>query len=392
MKQCTMYVSIQDTGKIMEAIAAAFRDGTPRLSDDRSQLTVTYKKLFAKHTLTFTLMTSESHPAEFEDMLKGMYAFYYPVETDHPHIKEKLLMQITALNSAVGLVSSKELDPDTMDKVWTAAAEVNGLIFFPSGAILTQGKLLMNPEGESELDDYQVTVSSGLIDGHILVTEAGEARKRRSMELLKEQGVPAIPHLPVLPGDEHITIRTREEIARRAVALCILAMYGASFSSEEVDVGEEKAFTARLIGLYQADDFFTPREQEFLAREHPGLTDAVQFAWMYECYWVLLWALGYVEELQFPGEICDVQTAVDILRESGHYDGFAENARIRTRQEILDEADLIYRYDWACVNARVNGEPAPAGLNDEVVIERHRALNWLIRYMDADWDDVRTDT
>lgn len=27
-----------------------------------------------------------------------------------------------------------------------------------------------------------------------------------------------------------------------------------------------------------------------------------------------------------------------------------------------------------------------------VVAERHHALNWLVRFMDADWDDVDTPT
>ncbi|MGE5701315.1 MAG: DUF4272 domain-containing protein [Clostridia bacterium] len=44
------------------------------------------------------------------------------------------------------------------------------------------------------------------------------------------------------------------------------------------------------------------------------------------------------------------------------------------------------------MEARVNNRQTDEGLNDEIVLERHRALNWVICYMDADWDDVRTDT
>lgn len=114
--------------------------------------------------------------------------------------------------------------------------------------------------------------------------------------------------------------------------------------------------------------------------------------WMYECYWVLLWALGYVETLDFPSDICDVQSAIDCLRLAENYDAFYQNATVRSKTEILDQADLIYRYDWACVDARINNRPVAGGLNDEVVLETHRALNWLVRYMDADWDDVQMDT
>lgn len=47
---------------------------------------------------------------------------------------------------------------------------------------------------------------------------------------------------------------------------------------------------------------------------------------------------------------------------------------LRDIDEILDEADLIYRYDWACVDARMKQLNAPAGLNSSVVVERHGAL------------------
>lgn len=59
--------------------------------------------------------------------------------------------------------------------------------------------------------------------------------------------------------------------------------------------------------------------------------------------------------------------------------------------EILDAADLYYRLHWAAIELRLNGETSPH-VDEGVIRERHRALNWLIRYMDAEWDNVTTDT
>lgn len=106
-----------------------------------------------------------------------------------------------------------------------------------------------------------------------------------------------------------------------------------------------------------------------------------QIAWRHECFWVILWALGYIDELGRPDTICDVKRAVSILRVNGS-DGFLKNANLRPQSEILDAADLIFRYHWAVVDARVNQRDAPAGLD----------LNWLVGYMDQEWDDVSTDT
>ena len=54
--------------------------------------------------------------------------------------------------------------------------------------------------------------------------------------------------------------------------------------------------------------------------------------------------------------------------------------------------DLIFRYDWACVDARIHGTKVEA-VNSEIVYEWHYALNWLVGAEGiTDWDRVRTTT
>jgi hypothetical protein len=146
-----------------------------------------------------------------------------------------------------------------------------------------------------------------------------------------------------------------------------------------------------LIAQYRLAEAFTPKELAFIKDPDPTEHDRTQFAWRYECFWVMLWALGYLDTLPAPDETCDVSKAVGLLRDNGR-EGFLKNAKLRPQQEILDEADLIYRYHWAVVDARVNGGEPPTGVDGGVVMERHYALNWLIGYMDQGWDDISTDT
>ena len=67
---------------------------------------------------------------------------------------------------------------------------------------------------------------------------------------------------------------------------------------------------------------------------------------------------------------------------------------MRTPAEILDEADLIFRMDWACVEARLKNDPSLMGdLFQDVVVERHKGLNWIIgAYGADDWDTVAPHT
>ena len=80
------------------------------------------------------------------------------------------------------------------------------------------------------------------------------------------------------------------------------------------------------------------------------------------------------------------------LREFKSVADMCENTVIRSKKEILDKADLIYRMDWAAVDARIHGMQGPAGLEHGVVQERHKTLNWMICFDDAEWDDVSTPT
>jgi hypothetical protein len=208
------------------------------------------------------------------------------------------------------------------------------------------------------------------------------ARKQRSILQLRSEGVPILESLPRIETVADSKRHSTEEVATRAMALCVVAVKGEGLEQAEVE---------RVVECFQLAGSFTAKERTFIEASAPSQHDRVQCAWQYECYWVMLWALGFIKELDWPGHICDVKWAVDTLRDLGR-DAFVAKARLRPQEELLDATDLIYRYHWACRNAQMNGGEMPAGLDGEVVMERHRALNWLVGYMDQEWDDISTDT
>ena len=161
---------------------------------------------------------------------------------------------------------------------------------------------------------------------------------------------------------------------------------GHSFEGPEA-VGE---YMSALIAEYRLDGCFTPIEQSFIDAIEPDRRDWVQFTWRYECCWVMHWALGYVEQLGPPSTPCDAATTVRLIHDRGR-DGYMAEARLRPQAEILDEADLIYRFHWAVRDAELKGRQVE-GIDPGVAMERHYALNWLIGYADQDWDDISTDT
>ena len=207
-------------------------------------------------------------------------------------------------------------------------------------------------------------------------------RKERSDLRLASEAVPVNRALPAIEGADEVNSRSREEVAWRAMALLVVAAKGEGLEQADID---------EIVENYGLKGHFSPEEAAFIRQSSPSEHDRIQFTWRYEAAWTLLWALGYVEGLEKPTKICDVPRAVAFLQERSP-EQFLADAKLRSTEHILDEADLIYRYHWAVVDARINGRPTPAGLDSGVVMERHYALNWLIGYMDQEWDDISTDT
>jgi hypothetical protein len=212
-------------------------------------------------------------------------------------------------------------------------------------------------------------------------TEA-EARKTRSIALLEAAGVPVLPSLPVIETESTSLRRSETEVAERMIALAIVAVKG---ETGDHDLG------LQLIDQFGAADFLSPAEARFMADPDPSEFDRVQFSWRYEGVWVLLWALGLIEDPGPPSDIADVPRLADLLRDLGT-EGVMAQARLRPQAELLDAADLIYRQHWAVRQADLDGKPPPPGLDPGVVMERHYTLNWLIGYLGQAWDEISTDT
>ena len=218
--------------------------------------------------------------------------------------------------------------------------------------------------------------------------KTAQQRKEASHAILYSQNIKVNEGLPLI--EENIKIRTKKEIVDRAIALCLISVYAEGVCTD-IPIDKIHSFIHPMIEKYQAESFFTEAETAFMQMQQPTKHEAIQFSWKYECYHVLLWTLGFLLHLGKPNEICDVGNIVKILKTHDNYDLFFHAATLRNREEILDEADLIYRYDWACVDARIHGFQIEE-INSSIVMERHRALNWIINYMNQDWDHVTLDT
>jgi hypothetical protein len=219
---------------------------------------------------------------------------------------------------------------------------------------------------------------------NITATPQQRERRARSEEICTSRNIPIYknPNSLFVDSDEMVSIRTQDEVVDRALALMYIGL-----KSE----GLEQVHLDRVDAEFNIMSKLSPIEKAYATATNPTQQQAINANWRYEGLHVMLWALGYIDQLVYPDQMCNVGDDVGIIYKLKN-EGFRNNARLRNKQEILDEADLILRYNWACVSARIKGEEAPSELNGSIVVERHHALNWLICQDNEEWDDVMTNT
>lgn len=345
-----------------------------------SSVTIVKKRLLGKSRVKFNALREGK---QLENIKQGLGHVFSTIPTDMEEIRQKLLIRIAHFNAAIAL------DPDSKlsgfeDTLFAITKALDGLIFWEGKEMLNaKGRLILDFEGNCRVDDIEVFAEEHLVSVESKASEDAIDRKERSIEWLKEMAVPVNQHLPPIQGIEESEVRSVDEIARRSLALTLVSLKGEGL---EQAVVEQVYADLGLAGL------LSPAEQSFYAQSEPTEQDRINFVWRYESLFVLLWALGYADELGYPGSICDVQAMVKLVHSKQGLEGLIADAKMRNKEEILDEADRIYRLHWAVVDARLRGDKAPADLEAGVVYERHYALNWLIGYQGAEWDNISTDT
>ena len=230
------------------------------------------------------------------------------------------------------------------------------------------------------MDNTKVTKPVENIDP----TKDQQERRARSEAYCKANDIPVYinPNALFVDPEEVVTTRTKDEVVDRALALCYIGLKSEGLEQEILDkIDADFKIMAKL----------SPGEEDYATAKQPTEQQKIDANWRYESLHVMLWALGFIDSLSYPDQVCNVADDVKIIHGLSEQE-FREKASLRTKKEILDQADLILRLDWACVNTRIENKPPPGNLNNSIVFERHHSLNWLIRYMNQEWDDVTTDT
>lgn len=324
----------------------------------------------------------------FTQNLAGMTNFVQGISAEHPGITQLLAMKIGSVNAQLAFMAGPGLSADIEKLLRELTIDLDALVFSVPGQTLSRSnsqhfmnskfQLLLDMEGNGDVDQLDMKVDAKYHERtRVTATEQQTTRKEKSIAELEKIGIPVLQTLPVVADDQSVELRDKANVIDRAYALLLVAAKGGGLPQEQVDA------TAK-----QRELKFSPRESVFIGEQNPADDAKNTFTWRYESVGLLTWALGLVDELPFAADMVDVGELVPILMKTNK-EQLLESTTLRSKVEILDRLDLIYRMHWACVNARIKGE-SPEPLHPGVVYERYYALNWLTGQGGEDWDNIDT--
>ncbi len=348
--------------------------------------------------MIFTVHTKDEDKKYTEEQLKGVYDYFYQINTEHLEIKRNLLHHLHMCQSVIEIYASyNESNQDdealVINQILDTTINLNGLLTNGMEMLCNgMGKCILDVDGDSDFEYYMPPMYPIPDSWKEEFPEYCE-RRERSIKLLQEKHLYTMSLLPLISENETDEGRSIRDICCRAVALLVVAIYSECRLGENMSYNEAKQFVQHIIDNFGAEDFFSPNESEYLNNPDSTQQEQIQFAWQYENLLVMEWALGLTDSLPWPEHICDVPATVRAIKNFSNIDELIATAVLRDRKEILDNADLIYLLHWACVDARVCGLPAPQDLDEGVVMERHHALFWIAGCDNfCDWDNVDLST
>ena len=405
---CTIYTHYLAYDTLLSNINSSFPKAKVDIQTDKDSkyITVVLKGGLLNSNKEFKINYRERGIASYQivevdnsplaENIKGLYGYVNSLPVKNPKIKSLLLHKIVTLNTEFTISNEKSDIKELPELVRVLVSELDAIVFAQPNTTISKSasqhfldknlNLITDIEGNSAIEDLEVKISPEFYDGkQTEITNRQKARKYESEDIAINNKIKVNSHLPYIEDDEEVTLRTPKEIAER---VCLLAV--TNYVAFDSLSGKEAIEYLKKYNLWQ---YATPGEIDFL--ENPTTEKKNQETWKCECIWTLMWALGKVPDLDFPDELCQLQNIPEdeypVQAGKNPNDFINSITESRSVKEILDANDLYYRLDWACVDARINNQEMTT-VNPGVVYERHYALNWLINYMNLDWDDVTCDT
>lgn len=210
-----------------------------------------------------------------------------------------------------------------------------------------------------------------------------EERKSASETKIRSLDMPINDELAPLAAEDEIELRSADDVLQRMIALW-------SVVGSAMIPGNR--YFHRYIVANRYQPWLSDREMRFLLKEKPGEPLRIQYSWQLEALYFIGWCAGLIEHIDIPAGPSSLKDIVALFpTDMAPPNRLKDAIKLRSKAEIMDQLDLVYRLDWSARNTPPTNDGIAPAVNAGVIQEWHRAANWMIRHKGQDnWDEIET--
>lgn len=384
----SFYTPYADIDRMEDALSTVLQEEITVMKRNSQSF---YLQLQHQEYLQIPFVSAQSDPETFRKQIQRLYASSAKLPCHNPFIKQNLLYQVALFRAAYVFTFNYEENhrDEKILPLMEIADLMDALIFWETGDISdSYGDVILNKKGKSEVSVFNPVDGFDITNKALGLDETIMKRIHHSLSVLRYKGIYAPTNIAPPFDNKMYIFQGVEEISKRAVACMLLGAYSEFLLSHQGNAMLAYEHIEKTVRAFHASPYFTIREIEYLNERKPKKADVHVYEGYFECAFTLLWILGFIDTLYFPSALCSNHMVMKTILDLGSVENMVENAKMRSKSELLDALDLTQRYAWACQDAGKLGFQMPAGLLYDVVRLRHRTLNWVIAMQDFSWDEV----
>ena len=228
-------------------------------------------------------------------------------------------------------------------------------------------------------EEYIIT-SEDIFDDNKFILDDGDLQRIESnIAFLKENDIPFMKHMRTIPINIGTKIKSEDEILNKLIidyTLALFAAYSRDNNSKTITSAFNKIDSKLNVRrLLSADDIVlidNILEKKLSEKELNNISSLIEEVAVY------LWVLGFRDK-PLSSKETDFSEINKIIFKAKNYLDILYKCKIKSKSEILEYADLIARYHYACRKYRMDGIKQEK-LNEAVVSKQHDALNFITSY------------
>jgi Domain of unknown function (DUF4272) len=176
-------------------------------------------------------------------------------------------------------------------------------------------------------------------------------------------------------------VRHPYEVAQRVLA--ILAVLDRTFS-------QDAAPTLEWVYSYGIDRYFSTAERDFYFARDVTEEERVNFSWLAESLAMMLWSLGYVDDLpplDRRFNPTDIPYLYNITNSTAQFLG---DACLRHPDALTIAEEQHCQAHWQAMHAETSTRAISCAIDPEIIYERRYAISWLVGWGES-WENVPLD-